>query len=146
MSLVSKEKFITTEFSIQPTEKLNYTNLNKAYYRLKDELDLVDGYVQFVYYGESANIKEWVSLDSTKIYEKDIACISSLRKKDIAFYMDYPPTTAFLDYEMQEKDSMRKRETLHKIIEEENEKIKKNGKVYVSIGAMSGLFFILLLV
>ncbi len=79
-----------------------------------------------------------------KVHEKDIEQISSLTKKDIEFFMNYPPTTAFLDYEMQERDSQMKREMLSNLIGQEEEKLQKNGKVYVSLGVMSGLFFVLL--
>lgn len=72
--------------------------------------------------------------------------IKTLRQRDLVLFQEYPPNIAFLDGGMQERDSARKREVLAQYIKEEQEQLQNNQKLYLTMGVMSGLFFVILLI
>lgn len=84
--------------------------------------------------------------DLWKLHSKIIGGIKILGEKDLVFFREYPPPVSFLDGQMQERDSARKREALTQYRIQEEEILQKNQKLYLTMGIMSGLFFVILLI
>ncbi len=84
--------------------------------------------------------------DLWKQHSQIISEIKTLREKDLLFFREYPPPVSFLDGQMQERDSARKREALQQYRQQEEETLQKNQKLYLTMGIMSGLFFVILLI
>ncbi|MFI3200983.1 MAG: stage III sporulation protein AB [Eubacteriales bacterium] len=95
-------------------------------------------YEEMKYNGGSSFVDLW------KQHSELIREIKTLRERDIILFQEYPPPVAFLDGGMQEKDSVRKREALRQYREQEEEQLQKNQKLYLTMGVMSGLFFVVL--
>lgn len=67
MAISNMDRF-TTDYNVHPSEKLNKINLNKGPNRIKKEIELLDQYRLFNYYGNQAELQTW---DANTVYEID---------------------------------------------------------------------------
>lgn len=78
-------------------------------------------------------------------HSNTIGQIKVLRKSDIELFATYPPETGYLDGDMQIEEIKRKRRELSSYIAREEEKLRNNQKLYLTMGFMGGVFLVILL-